>query len=125
MGVFRVPLEIGNPANQRTEIVEALVDTGATFSMVPASILRELGLEPSRTVTFRIASGESVEYPTAWASFSAGGRSGMARVIFGPEDQYLLGATTLEDLLLVPDPIGERLVPTEALLLSFHVNQPM
>ena len=117
MGTFRVPLEIGNPSTQVARTVDALVDTGATFSMVPSSLLRGLGLEPFMTVTFRIANGETVECPTAWATFSAAGRSVMARVIFGPEDQYLLGATTLEDLLLVPDPIHERLVPTEALLM--------
>ena len=38
-------------------------------------------------------------------------------MVFGPEDQYLLGATTLEELLLTVDPIGRRLVPAEGLLL--------
>jgi hypothetical protein len=38
----------------------------------------------------------------------------MARVVFGPEGQFLLGATTLEDLLLTVDPIEQRLVPVEA-----------
>ena len=85
--------------------------------MAPASLLRDLGLEPTRTVRFRIADGATVEYPTAVAEFSAEGRDGFGRVIFGPEGQYLLGATTLEDLLLVPDPINKRLVPTEALLM--------
>jgi predicted aspartyl protease len=114
MGVFRVPLEIGNPLNQFTETVEALVDTGAIFSMAPSSLLHRLGLEPVRRVTFRTATGEPVEYPTGWASFSAEGRNGMARVVFGPEGQFLLGATTLEDLLLTVDPIEQRLVPVEA-----------
>jgi predicted aspartyl protease len=117
MGVFRVPLEIGNPIDQRTETVEALVDTGAIFSMAPSSLLQTLGIEPVRQVRFRTATGESVEYPTGWASFSAEGQSGRARVVFGPEGQFLLGATTLEDLLLTVDPIEQRLVPVEGLLL--------
>ena len=58
-----------------------------------------------------------VEYQTALAYFETGGFEGEARVIFGPEGQYLLGATTLEDMLLAVDPIGKRLVPEEGLLL--------
>jgi predicted aspartyl protease len=117
MGVFRVPLEIGNPLNQFTETVEALVDTGAIYSMAPSSLLSGLGIEPIETITFNVADGRTVDYPTAWAAFRAAGRRGMARVIFGPENRYLLGATTLEDLRLIPDPINQRLVPGETPLL--------
>ena len=117
MGTFRVPLEIGNPFNQLTRTVDALVDTGATFSMAPASLLHGLSIEPTRTVTFRIGNGGTVQYQTGLATFSASGRDGFGRIAFGPEGQYLLGATTLEDLMLIPDPVGKRLVPTEALLM--------
>ena len=117
MGTFRVPLQVGNPDNGLAQTVEALVDTGATFSMMPSSLLEELGIEPVRSVTFRIANGETVEYPTGLASFATEGLDGVARVIFGPEDHYLMGATTLEDLLLAVDPAGRRLVPGEGLLV--------
>ncbi len=117
MGTFRVPLQVGNPANGLTETVEALVDTGATFSMMPSSLLTALGIEPNRTRTFRIASGERIEYQTGMAVFTVEGYSGDARVIFGPEDQYLMGATTLEDLLLSVDPVHQRLIPVEGSLL--------
>jgi predicted aspartyl protease len=117
MGIFRVPLHVGNPGNGHSETVQALVDTGATFSMMPASLLQRLGIEAVRSATFRIASGETVDYPTGVASFSVEGLSGVARVIFGPEDQYLMGATTLEDLMLTVDPVGHRLVPVEGSLL--------
>lgn len=111
MGTFQVPLEIRNPANHRTETVEALVDTGATYSVAPASLLHRLGIQPDRVMTFDVASGESVEYATAWAGFSAAGCTGFARVVFGPEGQYILGATTLEDLALAVDPKRRRLIP--------------
>ena len=85
--------------------------------MIPASVLERLGIEPTRTRRFRIASGDRVEFPTALASFETGGYEGEARVVFGPEGQYLLGATAMEDMLLIVDPIGKRLVPEEALLM--------
>ena len=113
MGVFRVSLQVGNPFSQTSETVDAMVDTGAIFSVMPSSMLRGMGIEPVENITFGLANGEDVEYPTGWALFSAEGRRGMARVVFGPEDQYLMGATTLEDLLLMVDPIRNRLIHFE------------
>ena len=117
MGTFSVSLTVGNLATGASETVVALVDTGATYSMIPASLLELLGIEPARSRRFRIASGERVEHQTAMAYFETGGYEGEARVVFGPEEQFLLGATTLEDMLLVVDPVGKRLVPEEALLM--------
>ena len=117
MGIINVPLVVGNPFNQATETVEAMVDTGAIYSMMPASLLHRLGIDPVETVTFYIANGETVDYPTSWASFFTDGRLAMARVIFGPEDEYLMGATTLEDMRLMADPANERLVPARAPLM--------
>ena len=117
MGTFRVPLTVGNPATGATETVDALVDTGATYSMIPASVLDRLGIVPARSRRFLVANGERVEFQTALAYFETDGYEGEARVVIGPEGQSLLGATTLEDLLLAVDPVGKRLIPEEALLL--------
>ena len=117
MGTFSVPLEVGSVESTVTEMVDALVDTGATYTMLPSSLLNRLSLEPAQQIRFLVASGEYVNYDTSWATFAAEGRSGMARVIFGPEGLFLLGATTLEDLRLAVDPIEEKLVPVDGLLL--------
>ena len=117
MGVFYVPVEVGSPNSQSTVTVEAMVDTGAIYSMMPASLLLKMGLAPGEVITFDVASGEQIDYPTNWATFLVDGRQGMARVIFGPEGEFLLGATTLEDLRLMVDPVDRRLVPTRAPLL--------
>lgn len=68
MGTFRVAIEIGDPTGTRWLEVEALADTGATYTSVPANIL--------------------------------------------------LGAHALEGLRLAADPVGRRLVPVPALLLT-------
>ena len=52
MGTFRKEIGVagldgGNPA-----AVTALVDTGATHSMMPASLLRRLGVTPTRQRDF-------------------------------------------------------------------------
>jgi len=123
MGTFNVELTVSPVDFSAGERVTALVDTGATCSMIPASVLRRLAIAPVETVEFELANGEVVEYQTGWAGFSAAGKVGVARVIFGPDDECLLGATTLEDLALMVDPVNFRLVPTRRLLKrGFHAN---
>ena len=117
MGTFTVNLWVGNLFTDAGANVEALVDTGATYSMIPGSLLRELGVEPIETRVSRIADGSRIELQTAWARFHAEGRNAVARVSFGPEGTYLMGATTLEDMGLAVDPVDQRLIVQEALLL--------
>ena len=61
MGTFRIPLEIGDPEGQRYETVEALVDTGASYTMVPASLLRRLGVTPHTSSFFILEDGSQRE----------------------------------------------------------------
>ncbi len=118
MGTFSVNLWVGNLFADTGATVNALVDTGATHSMLPGSLLRELGIEPVETRFARVADSRRIELQTAWARFSAAGRNAVARVAFGPEGEFLMGATTLEDLGLVVDPIDRRLIPQEDLLMA-------
>ena len=39
MGIFNVALEIGDPEGQRYETIEAMVDSGAAYTIVPSSLL--------------------------------------------------------------------------------------
>ena len=48
--------------------------------------------------------GSRAEYGVGEARFNIEGQEQTCPVIFGPEDKYLLGATTLEDFDLVVDP---------------------
>ena len=123
MGTFNVEMTVSPVDFSVGDRVVALVDTGASYSMIPASRLRQLGIEPDETVEFELAGGEIAEYPTGWAGFAATGRRGLARVIFGPEDEYILGMTTLEDLGLMVDRENFCLVPTRRLLKpGLHTN---
>ena len=117
MGTFKVQLQVGNPFTGQTEIVEAIVDTAATDSVMPSSLLQRLGVEPVQRVRFRTASGERVEYDVGSAYFAAEGFRCIANVVFAPEEDPLMGATTLEQLYLVVDPRNKRLAPVEGLLL--------
>ena len=99
--------------------VGLLVDTGATYTVLPASVLGGLGVEAFRTVRLRLADGRVVERPLGEVGIEIEGYSASATpVVFGDEGTYLLGSVTLEQLGLAPDPIEKRLKPVEALLMS-------
>ena len=113
MGTFRQWIEIANPANSEFHWIEALVDTGASYSMMPASLLtQELQLSPKRELDFRLADGTTKNYGWGEARFRVSGLEMTSPVVFGPENQYLLGATSLQSLNLIADTTNHRLVPS-------------
>ena len=117
MGIFSVELTIKNRDTLIGETVSAIVDTAATISVMPASLLERLGIEPVRTRRFRLANEETIEYRTGMALFETTGRDGEASVAFGPEGQYLMGATTIEELAFVVEPLRKQLIPEDMVLL--------
>lgn len=104
-------MEVANVANpDTTETVDFLVDSGATYSVVPAEVLGRLGIEPHSEQRFRLANGERIVRQKGTALFKLGDRTGGADVIFGnPGDSNLLGAFTLEALGLALDPLRREL----------------
>jgi predicted aspartyl protease len=118
MGVFRERIEVGSPDETRFEAIEAVVDTGASFTTIPASMLRRLGAVPHESRAFEIADGSIIERELGYTWLRVQGRSGISPVIFGNEaGPVLLGAFTLEVLQLGVDPGNQRLVPVPAYLL--------
>ena len=120
MGAFHASIEIGDPAGDRWETVETLVDTDATYTSVPSSVLRRLGVIPNDRLTFIEADGNQFERDVGEAKARVNGKSVTTIVIFSEEDAPpLLGAYTLERLLLTPDPVNRRLVPVPGYLVSY------
>ena len=100
--------------------MEALVDTGATYSVIPKDVLDELGVVVEETRSFEIADGTEIELQSGEASIRVGEKRVTVVVVFGPEGASpLLGATTLEMASLAVDPIREILVPVSGLLKSW------
>jgi predicted aspartyl protease len=124
MGTFRVQFEVGDQQRQRFESVEALGDTGATYTVLPASLLRELGVQPHRRSTFELADGTRRDWEMGRTWVRIDGNEELTLVVFGEDDvQPLLGAVTLEEFLLAPDPIRQRLVSVTGLLMRFRPNE--
>ena len=94
-----------------------LVDSGAIYSVVPASILKKLGIKPLTKEEFILANGEKTVRKKGGALFKYGKKIGVADVIFGEsEDSTLLGAFTLEALGLMLDPLKRELKPLPMIL---------
>ncbi len=91
---------------------------GPAIRWLPASLLRRLGVVPFRSVPYRLADGRRVEREIGETMVRINGLQATRIVAFGDEDVIpLIGADTLEGILLVVDPVDKRLLPTDALLL--------
>ena len=116
MGTFSYPLEVIAADGSRSATVSALVDTGSTYTCLPASLLRELGIVPCRRIRSELADGSIVEESVGEVRVRVEGIEQSTIVIFAGEGApALLGAYTLEGALLVVDPVRQRLRPTHAL----------
>ena len=115
MGTIFVTIEVGDIGRERFEPVEVMVDTGSTFTTVPAGLLRGLGISPQRTVPARLADGSIVEDEVCDAVIRLEGKTFFTPVTFGKEGEpNLLGVVALETALLAVDPVDQRLVTTIA-----------
>lgn len=111
MGSFRVGIEIGNMAGGGFERVEALVDTGATYTLLPQEVLERLGVQPRGKRRFILADGREVLCPTAWVNAKIDGEVQPTIVVFGePGCDPLLGAVTLEEFGFAVDHVSRQLI---------------
>jgi predicted aspartyl protease len=121
MSTFKVQIEFADASGERWETVEAIVATGATYTTLPAPLLRRLGIVPHTRDVFTLADGRHVEHDIGHAWIRVSGRADITLVVFGEAgSEPLLGAYALEGLRLAPDPIGRRLVPVPGLLMELE-----
>jgi clan AA aspartic protease len=109
MGLFRVSARLTGPTG-RSEEVELLVDTGATFLVVPRTIADRLELRPTRTCPIQTAGGREETWPLGEVRLTLDGDEVTTRCLIAPAGPALLGAVALESLLLAVDPVAKRLV---------------
>jgi clan AA aspartic protease len=116
MGTFYVRIGIRGPT-RLSRAVDALVDTGATHTMIPGAVLRDLRVRPLDRVGLEMADDRVAEFPVGEVKVQLQGRQRTVLAVFGPDDATpLLGATTLELFNLAADPVRKRLVRVRGLL---------
>lgn len=121
MGTFTKQMILratGTNGTAPTVTVDALVDTGAMFTSVPAPVLRQLGVTPFRTRPVQYADGQRADVPMGQLDAEIDGQRMPILVLFGAEGvPALLGAHALEAFVLMVDPVEKKLVRHDAFLM--------
>ncbi|ADN49909.1 aspartyl protease family protein [Vulcanisaeta distributa] len=104
-----VNARIGSVDLSRVIEVKALVDTGATLTVIPRSLANELGLVITGKSRVETGAGViKVDRSRAWVEVE--GRGEVVPVLVSDViDKVLIGVTTLEVLELEVDPVTGRL----------------
>jgi predicted aspartyl protease len=111
MGITYLDARVGGPSG-RERTVKFLVDSGATYSVLPDDVWKELGLRPKKEIELVLADGTPVRRQMSECHFALAGEDGHSPVLLGePGDQALLGVVTLEVLGLVFHPLRRELQP--------------
>ncbi|MEO0128710.1 MAG: hypothetical protein ABIL02_00525 [candidate division WOR-3 bacterium] len=122
MGIFREKVKIANPLNgSLSGKIEMIVDSGATYTQIPPSILENLKVEKKYK---RVATGEIIERHAGIVNISIKEETLPTIAIFGDEaSERLLGAVTLEQFGLAIDPLNKILVPMSDSMFVQEENQ--
>jgi clan AA aspartic protease len=111
MGLTFVPGKVTGPTGA-SRTVDFLVDSGATYSLLPHDVWQELGLEATESFQFTLADGTKIKRDVSECKIALDGTERHSPVILGvPGDEPLLGVITLEILGLVLDPFKRTLQP--------------
>jgi clan AA aspartic protease len=122
MGHVWVDVKIGCEDASRIIETKALVDTGATLTVIPESLARELGLKV--TGRSKVETGVGIiELNRSRAYIEIMGRSDIVPVLISSTvDKVLIGVTTLEILELEVDPLTGKLKERALLLYTCALN---
>ena len=111
MGMFSVTIRLHSLIEESFTDLSATVDTGASFSLIPADVLERLGVERTQRSIFEFADGRIERYDVGELRMSTGGRTTHTWGIFGPVGtEPLLGCHALEGLMLAADPYAGKLI---------------
>jgi len=117
MGLFHVDIDV-LPSNGGTaERQTVLVNTGASYLSLPASVLGRLGYHPVGVQRVIFATGETAIWQVTEIRVRLQGRERTVLAFLADEHApKLLVAQTIETFGLGVDPLGQRLVPVDAYL---------
>jgi clan AA aspartic protease len=99
--------------------VRFLVDSGASYSVLPWEVWRALGLKPMRNMQFSLADGTIIHRRLSDCRFKFEDLDVPSPVVLGERrDAALLGTLTLEAFGLVLNPFERTLKPMRVILAA-------
>lgn len=118
MGLTFVTATVAGPKGRRRSL-RFLVDSGASYTLIPKRAWKALGLRPKRSLGFTLADGTEIRRKVSECLMRYNGLEGDTPVILGePGDQPLIGTVTLEILGLVLNPFNRTLQPMKLMLAA-------
>lgn len=115
MGMTKILAKVSK--GTKSQEVEFLVDSGATYTLLPEKVWKKFKLKPMREVTFSLADGTTIKRKVSEIHFEYKGLYGTTPVILGEKnDEALLGTLTLETLGLLLNPFTRELVSMKMML---------
>lgn len=116
MGLTYIEGSVTGPMGTRS--VRFLVDSGASYTLLPYEDWQAIGLKPKREMDFTLADGTVIKRNISECHIALPQGEGHTPVILGePEDEALLGTVTLEILGLVLNPFTRTLQPMRMVLV--------
>ena len=115
MGITYIDGTARGPAGEET--LHFLVDSGATYSLIPTPAWESIGPVATREQTFTLADGTMLRRRISTCYLMLPQGEDYTPVILGePGDEALLGVVTLEILGLVLNPFNRTLQPMRMML---------
>jgi clan AA aspartic protease len=118
VGHVWVRARVGDESRSKSAEVEALVDTGATLTVIPRRLAEELGLRVTGRTEVETAAGRIMLERTRVRLELEGREEIVPALISDVIDKVLIGMTALEVLGLQVDPLTGRLKEWTALLYA-------
>ena len=84
VGTFYSDFVIWDHGRTQSRALTGLVDTGASYTLVPAYILDDLGIERVRSSVFSLADGSRKELSMGWVEMELQGETAHVHIVFGP-----------------------------------------
>ena len=116
MGATYIDGTVTGPTGKKVT-ARFLVDSGASYTLLPEKAWKRIGLKPKRTELFALADGTTIERRVSEGRITLPQGEAYTPIILGePGDEPLLGVITLEILGLVLNPFNRTLQPMRLLL---------
>lgn len=121
MGITYVEGRVKGPLGE--EVVRFLVDSGATYTVLPEAVWRSIGLNPMGEHEFMLTDGTVLKRKVSECCISLPQGEAHTPVVLGEADDHaLLGVVTFEILGLVFNPFKRTLQPMRMLLCTMQVE---
>ncbi len=118
MGITFIKGKVSDVSKRKSKEVKFLIDSGATYTLLPYTVWKYLGLRPKRKIELLLTDGSKIKRKVSECYIELPQGEGFTPVILGQKgDEAILGVVTLENLGLVFNPLKRTLEPMKMLLI--------